>query len=234
MLKSICTFALFSMTAFAGQLSPLLINGKLVKAKHHPEMVQIRSNGAECGATVVGRQVIITAAHCVKTGATGEFTYKGKKYAAEFTRHPDYPAKDVDVALGLIKKPMKKAKPMTIGGSASVGMTVEMFGRGCTSLSGSGSDPKELRTGKSVITGFHGADMITAMPSGSVLCFGDSGSGFFVDQSGDRVLLGVASKGNLQDTSYATRMDLAETQEFLEDFVDEKAVDICGVNIDCL
>ncbi len=197
-------------------------------------MVQIRTNGAECGATVVGDQVIITAAHCAKTGDTGEFTYKGKKYAAKFTRHPDYPAKDVDVALGLIKKPMKKATPMTIGGSATVGMTVEMFGRGCTSPDGSNSDPKELRTGKSVITGLLGADMVTSKPSGSVLCFGDSGSGFFVDESGDRVLLGIASKGNIKDTSYATRLDIAETQEFIEEFADDKAVDVCGVTIDCL
>lgn len=234
MLKSICTFALLSMPAFGGTLSPLLINGKLVKSADHPEMVQIRTNGAECGATVVGRQVIITAGHCVKTGDTGEFTYKGKKYAAKFTRHPDYPAKDVDVALGLIKKPMKKATPMTIGGSASVGMTVEMFGRGCTSADGSGYDPKELRTGTSVITGFSGTDMVTTMPSGAALCFGDSGSGFFVDESGDRVLLGIASKGNIKDTSYATRLDIVETQKFIEEFADDKAVDICGVTVDCL
>jgi hypothetical protein len=234
MLKSIGTFALLSMPAFAGTITPMLINGKLVKASDHPEMVQIRTNGSECGATVVGKQVIITAGHCVKTGDTGEFTYKGKKYKAKFTRHPEYPAKDVDLALGLVAKLIKKAKPMTIGGSATVGMNVEMFGRGCTSLDGSDYDPKELRSGTSVITGFYGTDMVTSMPSGAALCFGDSGSGFFADESGDRVLLGIASKGNIKDTSYATRLDIVETQEFIETFADDKAVDICGVTIDCL
>lgn len=50
MLKSICTFALLSMTAFGGTVSPMLINGKLVKATDHPEMVQILTLAPKTGA----------------------------------------------------------------------------------------------------------------------------------------------------------------------------------------
>ena len=90
-----------------------------------------------------------------------------------------------------------------------------------------------LRSGPSVIVGFSGSDMILQQPGGSALCFGDSGGPAFTNEAGNWVQLGVNSKGNIEDKSFDSRLDLPEAQDFLKSYAKDKGVEICGINAVC-
>src|SRR5260370_3612640 len=50
------------------------------------------SEGGGCTATAVGQKVILTAAHCVKNGATGEVRTTTTTAQVSCLHHPNYPS----------------------------------------------------------------------------------------------------------------------------------------------
>lgn len=224
-----------SQIVAATTIRPTLINGTAVKAGTWKEVVYIKSSGGACSATLVGPKVLITAAHCATTGSTVTFSLDGKKYSAKMTRSNLYPSQDLDINVGIIDSEVANVHPKTIGGKATKGITITLFGYGCTDSDGNGGNDGTLRTGTSVVTGFSNFDMVSSTPGGAALCFGDSGGPAFIADNGEdsAVLLGINSKGNISDTNYNTRLDIAESQKFLTDFAQKNGVDICGINKDC-
>lgn len=211
-----------------------LINGKPVEPGTYKDVVRIRSNGSGCTATLVGPRVIITAAHCAATGATATFTVNGTEYSARITRAPLYDqGKDHDVALGLLPSAVTGIDPATVGGKAATGVALTLLGYGCINPGGGGGNDGILRIGESVITGFSNYDMVSKKPGGAALCFGDSGGPAFVWESGKRLLVGINSKGNIQDTNYNANLDRSESKTFLQNWAQQNNVEICGVNKDC-
>jgi hypothetical protein len=112
-------------------LNPMLINGTVVPAGDFQEVVAIKMGTSGCTATIVGPRTIVTAAHCGKTGEIAKFEYKGAKYEAELTRNPLWPAKDIDVSIGVTKTDIVDAQPMNIGGVAKSGQSITLLGFGC-------------------------------------------------------------------------------------------------------
>lgn len=218
---------------FASSLETRLINGTPVKPGLYKEVVQIKVNGTfGCTATLIGPKVILTAAHCAPAGSKAVFTVKGKEYEATLIRSPLYPQKDHDIALGVVNKKVKKVIPATLGEKPVEGLEVTLMGYGCTKPSGGDVD-NILREGTSVIVGFDGFDLITRKPNGAALCFGDSGGPLYVHDEDGYTLLGIASKGNIQDTSYFQRVDDSDSLEFINSVIEEHEVEICGINLDC-
>lgn len=224
--------ALLTITQALFAANTRLINGKEVTPGTYKEVVKIETNGAPCTGTVVGPRVVLTAAHCITNGSTAKFTYAGKSYSAKMTRSPKYPAKDHDVALGLVEGNIQAVEPASIGGKATTGLGVILLGYGCDTSGGGASDGK-LRWGETVITSFSDLDMVSSKQGGAALCFGDSGGPAFVTENGKRLLLGVNSKGNLEDTNNHTRLDVQESTEFLNTYATQNSVEICGVNKVC-
>jgi hypothetical protein len=193
------------------------------------EVVRITSGGGGCTATIVGPRVIITAAHCASNGATARFTYGGKAYEATIRRSPIYPGRDHDISIGTLNQDIVGAVPMKIGGVATVGTELTILGYGCTAPPGTGGNDGILRIGKSVVVGFSNYDMVSRRPGGAALCYGDSGGPAFTMVDGKPLLLGINSKGNIEDTNYNTRLDRKESLDFLKTF----SATICGINSEC-
>ncbi len=211
-----------------------LINGVPVKAGTFPQVVRINTNGSGCTATIVGRNVIITAAHCAATNAESTFKLGGKTYRAKMTRSPLYPGKDHDINLGVVSENLPgEIWPVSIGGIAEKGTSLTILGYGCTQVGGTGGNDGILRRGDSQITGFSNYDFVSKKAGGGALCYGDSGGPAMTEERGSLVLLGINSKGNIKDTNYNARLDSPESQAFLNQMADEKNLEICGINVYC-
>jgi len=223
----------FGLPINASDIGIRLINGSPVADGTYPDVVRIESGGSFCTATVVGTRVIATAAHCAKQGAIANFTVKGTKYQAKIYRSPIYPGKDHDIAIGITTADIKNVEPVNIGGKATVGLGITLMGYGCVNPGGGGGNDGILRVGDTVVTSFSGYDMVSRKANGAALCFGDSGGPAFVKQNGKRYLLGINSKGNIQDTNYNTRTDSSDSQNFLQNVAGQNGVSICGVGTDC-
>lgn len=231
---SIVLAALLALLPASAAADSRLINGKPVDPGTYKEVVRIRSDGAGCTATVVGPRAIITAAHCAKTGGVATFTLDGKNYSATMTRSPVYPGQDHDINIGLVDQEVTGVQPATIGGTATQNLGLILLGYGCVNPGGGGGNDGILRIGESTIVEFSGFDMVSRKAGGAALCFGDSGGpAFVVGQNGKKYLLGINSKGNIQDTNYNARLDHQESTKFLQNYTQQNNVKICGVNLEC-
>lgn len=215
-----------------------LINGTPVTPGTYQYVVQVTANGATCSGSVVGPRVIITAAHCVPNGSTASFKVGAKTYSAKMTRSPIYnfPKVDHDIALGITTEDITGIDPVTVGGKASTGLGIQLLGYGCTKKPAPGETPVSdgiLRIGATVVTGFSNFDMVSKLASGGALCFGDQGGPSLTKVDGKDVLLGLSTKGNLQDMTWSVRLDMPESDKFLKDFASQNGVKICGVNGEC-
>ncbi len=247
-LQAIVGAVLFSAVSVQGEIpkeakyekiSPTLINGTPVDPGTWPEVIRIRSGTSGCSATIVGPRAILTAAHCANNGATATFTYKGANYSAKITRSPIWPAKDQDVAIGILSSDIPGVTPHIIGGEAKVKTEITLLGYGCIHPPsggggvGTGGNDGILRIGKSTIVSFSSYDMVSRS-GGAALCQGDSGGPAFVQVDGKYLLLGVNSKGNIRDTNYNTRTDMPETVAFFKKVsADNGGVVICGITDPC-
>jgi hypothetical protein len=220
-------------TAFAFDFKPRIINGQEVPAGQYKEVVALGPAGSDCTATIIGPRVILTSAHCVDEGSKVDFMANGSKYTATMYRSTIYPGKDHDIAVGVTSAEITGVTPASIGGVASKGLGVYLFGYGCTTPEG--NRPNVLRYGENEVIDFTngGMDMVSRKPNGAAICFGDSGGPTMVKDDQKHLVIGVNSKGNIQDTNMSTRTDINETKTFLQSIASSKSVEICGVNKNC-
>jgi len=225
-----------------------LINGKPVDPGTYQEVIQIKTGKSRCTATVIGPRVIVTAAHCASTGSVSNFLIAGKQYQAKITRHPGYPREDIDVALG-VTDVVIDVMPTSVGSvQVQIGDKITLLGYGGTQYgTGKGGNDGILRYGDTGVIRastkqttavrwifkrrvFVSYDFVMRSSSGVALAFGDSGGPAF-NENGEQV--GVNSKGNIKDTSLDLDLTHPTVAVWLAKFSQEKAVDICGVNVDC-
>ncbi len=210
-----------------------LINGNPVPAGTHKEVVALKfSDGTQCTGTVVGAKAVITAASCASESTTATFTLDGSSYSASFTLSDLFTKEEHDIALGLMDK-STTIKPANVGGTAAEGNPITLMGYGCTKEDGTGGNNGQLLMGETVLTRLNNHSMISQKKEGAILCFGDSGGPAFQNASGSEVLLGVNSRGNLLNTNYSTRLDLAASKDFLKSWGDQNSANICGIHVNC-
>ena len=173
----------------------------------------VGSHGTSCTGTLIARDVILTAAHCVAPGTNYKMVdYKSKpprlldiKRAAA---HPQFNMQSLlahrataDVALLQLASP-PPAQPATFGGAlmpVAVGQRLTVVGMG-VAVRGDGRSGGVARAASLSVTGRPGTLQIRLVdPStnntraGLGACTGDSGAPAFLDSNGGSVIVGVVS-----------------------------------------
>ena len=235
MFKSVLFGFLFLISDLAmSQTGTDLINGRRAEPGEFPEAVYVSFGNSRCSGSVVGRRVLLSAAHCANTGSTGTFQIGQTQYSSKCTRHPSYPGEDVDLLLCKIDKDVEDIKPASIGGPVETGKSITIVGYGCIRPGGGGGNDGVLRVGDAEVTGFSNYDIVS---EGAGLCFGDSGGPAYMKLtdafSEKHIQVSVNSKGNIRDTNYTTRTYIDISKNWMASWARSNGVDICGVTSQC-
>ena len=174
------------------------------------------SYGTACTATAIGRELLLTAAHCVQPGA--EYKLVGSepgqqpafKDIARIERDPQFDMKRLlghlataDVALIKLAEPLPaRIPPVRIAGDAetvAVGDALTVAGYGVT-VRGDGRTGGTVRSATLVATGVPGPLQIRLLDPatkgespGLGACAGDSGAPAFRKKNGSLAIIGVVS-----------------------------------------
>jgi hypothetical protein len=174
------------------------------------------SHGTACTATAIGRDVLLTAAHCVQPGADYKLMASKPsetpvlKDTARIERDPQFDLKRLfshlataDVALIKLAEPLAAQIPLApIGGddvSVAVGDTLIVAGYGVT-VRGAERLDGVVRAAHLTVTGQPGSLQIRLFDpatksetAGLGACTGDSGAPAFRDENGTLTIIGVVS-----------------------------------------
>lgn len=234
-LKSFTLSLLLGLAAAQGsaeELSPNLIGGVIADPEDWPASPWV----GNCSATIIGEQVLLTAAHCVSNGGTKSFSLSGKRYSGRCTHHPSYKNNNTaDWALCALTEPVTNVRFEVIASAEEVGCSAGKeflwTGFGCRKWGG-GSDGK-FRVGKVKAIRCPSGSSNDVITRGSVaLCSGDSGGGGYVEIDGLRRVVGVNSRSNTTDTSYVSNTYSSTFKNWAKSWSESRKFKICGIHPD--
>jgi secreted trypsin-like serine protease len=174
------------------------------------------TSSTACTATAIGRDLLLTAAHCVQPGAAYKLVASETgdapvlKDVARIEREPQFDLKrffghlaTADVALIKLAEPLPaRIPPVRIGSEAetvTVGDTLVVVGYGDT-VRGDGRTGGTVRAAPLVVTGQPGTLQIRLVDpatkgasAGLGACTGDSGAPAFREAGGSLTVIGVVS-----------------------------------------
>lgn len=238
----------------------LIGNGKKLKNDQIPQ-VQALWFGEEqyCTASLIGANVIITAAHCAMSGlsfgpAKGKTSSDLRQKVVKFITHPEYRPRHYnvpfglevkyDIAIGLLENKVSSTYPMSITSNHPVIGEELLF-------AGTGDPTPGLRQyGKSSVISTSPLGVTiraTAKHIGYILP-GDSGGPVFnMDSKGNLKIFGIVSTGTGANDHTDKFLDLGhpftsgitkvlpsiESEDFLENVANDYGLKICGINRTC-
>lgn len=220
--------------------SPLLIGGKPADGAEWPASVYARAGNASCSATLVGERVLFMAAHCMNNGGSVSFTAHANNYKARCAHHPEYRGNSTaDWALCLVDRPVTGVPFENFGPSTAlkIKQALLLSGYGCIKPGGGGGNDGIFRIGLANITGLpYGKSYDIVTKGGAALCFGDSGgAAYHLAEGGKRYVVGVNSRGNIQDQSYLPSISSSTFLGWAMSWAhDANNVRICGLHSDAL
>ena len=182
----------------------------------HSVVMILGSSGTACTATAIGRDLLLTAAHCVQSGA--DYKVLGSelgqppvlKAIIRIERHPQFDIKRLlnhlataDVALIKLAEPLPaRISPAFIAGGSetvAVGDSLVVAGYGVT-VRGDGRTGGTARAATLIVTGQPGSLQVRlfdpqskGLSAGLGACAGDSGAPVFRTSGAGPAVLGVVS-----------------------------------------
>lgn len=212
-----------------------VLGGVPVDVSEWPATLVFTSPVGLCTSTVVGRRVVITAAHCVNDGVKGRIKIGEQTTSVTCHHHPDYDtnyrmdislceATDADIVLN---RGSKKFESVNAATKPSIGTSIRLLGYGCTVSMG--DNPRRiLYGGHAPLTRLDGAYLITV--GANAVCFGDSGGGAYVETP-SRKLVAINSRGDIISRSLLSSLADPSVKAFLKSWVD-RGLQICGLSAD--
>jgi secreted trypsin-like serine protease len=234
--------------------SQLAVMGKLSWSNGDTEQI--------CSATLIGPKTIVTAAHCVKSSSFGMLTSQtfgpigGKTYSVKLQIHPsyrralNYPGSfslTNDIAIGILNKEVTNVTPATVTNQIPVkGAKILFAGTGQPSFNRALGYSQVITVGN---LGLTQRALSTGKPQAAD--HGDSGGpNFMIDASNRIYLIGVNStstgtkdmtdelgwdilKPYTQGTALIWPVTSSGTKTYLQQFVANNGVQVCGINKTC-
>jgi hypothetical protein len=194
------------------RLEQAIVNGQVTSG--YPTAVPLYEGGQfSCSATLIGKQTLLTAAHCVTAGASYKAVVGGVTIAvASAVTHPSYDAQAItnDVAVMRLASaaPIPPIAISTV--PPTVGLPLEIVGYGCIAENDQSYGTKRVakNTVKSVLTDQFMFTGSTGAIGGH--CYGDSGGPTYAVVQGLLTQIGVHSWGPVPcgGDNYDARVDV--------------------------
>lgn len=239
-------FGLCAVCLVSTGAGPDLIGGREIPLSSMPAIVYVKQGSSRCSATIIAKDVVLTAAHCVPDlGDIGpvsdepvEVLAGEQRYSARCRQSPAWRTRRGDHDMALCKVDRDLPFPPAYISAVPVALKekVLLTGYGCTQgPAGTGGNDGKLRVGEAEVIRLPAPGSLWFYTEGSVaLCYGDSGSSAWSISKGRAYqVVGVNSRGNIRRLSLLTALYTAESLAFLRQFQAEQHVRICGVSSDC-
>jgi len=214
------------------EIDPMLYNGTRSVTGEFLMMGWI----GNCTGTAVGPGTILTAAHCVRHGATITFRprYNGQAYRMICSRHPRYNTNTVfnDYAIcRLTSGRFPETMPLASFSSRrpAVGERLLLNGYGAPTV-------RVHHWGPETVTSHRSQDIVTC---GRVFLGGGDSGGALLGWSNDRSgrsgfeVLGVNSRSDRRRCSYFNGTHHIEFNSWARDYERDTSERMCGISLDC-
>ncbi len=219
---------------FNDPMHQTLIGGTVANMADWPATFASRQGSSGCTATLLSKDVLQLAAHCVGNGRTSVIQANGTSYTGTCTHAPGY-ANDATADWALCKmsssvdrtwyeKVLQDSSKVVVGGK------LLLAGNGCTTPGGNDGNFGTLRIGEAGVSSLPSSDNDIVTNSGAALCFGDSGGSAFHVEGPQRWVAGVHSRGDIRRVSYLPAVYTQEAKAFYSSWAASKSVLICGIH----
>jgi V8-like Glu-specific endopeptidase len=223
----LATFA-FTISSAHANVTRTKGGGYIVPEEQFPAVVQIFISEAKCSATLVGPNVILTAAHCALF-ENGFFYIGNRGYNFKFFTYKSLLPGDEDIAIGITDDNVENVKPFTINFKFPHGKKMLSLGYGCSS---------ELS--ESFVTTYQESDnenrriLVSDNDSATFACHGDSGGPTLAYTMDTKLqIVGVHTNSDLKYYTYDRSTENPKFIHFIKAISDQQNLQICGYNLDC-
>jgi secreted trypsin-like serine protease len=244
-------------------LRPQILRGTPAKKKDWPATLifqsRVQKPDLSCTATIVGEQVVITAAHCVKVKERKVILLENTLRDLTCEIHQDYTGANCSHATNKIelvgctadiavchtennkKIPTTRAERVDIHfPSMAKDAELTLVGYGCVTVGGSVTSNPQVGNAKVTFVPAHDQppdlsdpleDFVHTSPDEAVLCNGDSGGGIYDSKTPEtRQLKALGARANLSSGSYLVDLSHDRISSFIRKA--KSNFDICGIDSD--